>query len=62
LISFAGRIDATIIAEGIEHPAEVDMLTSLGVAHGQGYLLARPGPLPLSAGTDARLHRFSRAV
>lgn len=62
LISFAGRIDATIIAEGIEHPAEVDMLTSLGVAHGQGYLLARPGPLPLPAETDVRVHCFSRAV
>ncbi|MEP6910899.1 MAG: EAL domain-containing protein [Actinomycetota bacterium] len=62
LISFAGMIDATIIAEGIEHLAEVEMLTSLGVRHGQGYLLARPEPLPLPAETDVRAHIFSCAV
>jgi EAL domain-containing protein (putative c-di-GMP-specific phosphodiesterase class I)/DNA-binding NarL/FixJ family response regulator len=44
LISFADRIDATIVAEGIEHPRQVDALTALGVAYGQGYHLGRPGP------------------
>lgn len=58
LISFAERIDATIIAEGIEQFAEVDMLTSLGVGHGQGFLLAPPGPLPLP---KARRLRPARA-
>jgi EAL domain-containing protein (putative c-di-GMP-specific phosphodiesterase class I)/DNA-binding NarL/FixJ family response regulator len=53
LISFARKIDATIVAEGIERPAEVAALQALGVAYGQGFFLARPGPLPLSARRDA---------
>lgn len=47
LISFAEKIDATIVAEGIERPAEVDALAELGVRYGQGFFFARPGPLPL---------------
>jgi EAL domain-containing protein (putative c-di-GMP-specific phosphodiesterase class I)/DNA-binding NarL/FixJ family response regulator len=46
LISFAGRIGATIIAEGIERAEEVEKLTELGVLFGQGFYFARPGPLP----------------
>ena len=47
LISFADKIEATIIAEGIERSAEVDALTALGVDYGQGFFIARPAPLPL---------------
>src|SRR5712691_2010234 len=47
LISFASEIGATIVAEGIETRTELDALRELGVAYGQGYYLARPGPLPL---------------
>ena len=47
LISFAEQIDATIVAEGIERPAEVEKLAELGVRYGQGYFFARPAPLPL---------------
>ena len=47
LISFAEKIDATIVAEGIERHAEVEKLAELGVRYGQGYFFARPGPLPL---------------
>ena len=47
LISFAEKIDATIVAEGIERPAEVDALSDLGVRYGQGYFFARPAALPL---------------
>ena len=47
LISFAERIEATIVAEGIERPAEVEKLAELGVRYGQGYFFARPAPLPL---------------
>jgi EAL domain-containing protein (putative c-di-GMP-specific phosphodiesterase class I) len=47
LISFAEKIDATIVAEGIERPAEVEALADLGVRYGQGYFFARPAPLPL---------------
>lgn len=47
LISFATKIDATIVAEGIERPAQLRALRDLGVTCGQGFLLARPAPLPL---------------
>ena len=47
LISFAEKIDATIVAEGIERPAEVEKLSELGVRYGQGFFFARPAPLPL---------------
>jgi EAL domain-containing protein (putative c-di-GMP-specific phosphodiesterase class I)/AmiR/NasT family two-component response regulator len=46
LISFASEIEATIVAEGIETQEEMDALRNLGVQYGQGYFLARPGPLP----------------
>lgn len=41
---FAGRIDAWVLAEGIERPGELAALADLGVPLGQGYALARPGP------------------
>ncbi|HEV2907088.1 MAG TPA: EAL domain-containing protein, partial [Actinomycetota bacterium] len=46
LISFAFDISAEVVAEGIETQAEVDALRDLGVSYGQGYFLARPGPIP----------------
>ncbi|MCA2217133.1 EAL domain-containing protein [Jidongwangia harbinensis] len=46
LISFAKDTGAILIAEGIETSAEHDTLRSVGVELGQGYLMARPGPLP----------------
>jgi diguanylate cyclase (GGDEF)-like protein len=39
---FARRIGAQVCCEGIETPAELDALASLGVTLGQGYLLGRP--------------------
>ena len=47
LVSFAGQIGATLVAEGVETSGELDTLLRLGVACGQGYHLARPAPLPL---------------
>jgi EAL domain-containing protein (putative c-di-GMP-specific phosphodiesterase class I)/DNA-binding NarL/FixJ family response regulator len=46
LVSFASETDATIIAEGIETPGELDTLRALGVPYGQGFYLARPRLLP----------------
>jgi EAL domain-containing protein (putative c-di-GMP-specific phosphodiesterase class I) len=46
LVDFASDIGAMLIAEGIETEGEYDRLRTLGVRHGQGYFLARPGPLP----------------
>jgi EAL domain-containing protein (putative c-di-GMP-specific phosphodiesterase class I)/DNA-binding NarL/FixJ family response regulator len=54
LISFADKIGATIIAEGVEREPEVMALTDLGVSLAQGFFLARPAPLPLPAGIHSR--------
>ena len=45
--NFAREIGAKIVAEGMEIKAEYETLKELGVQLGQGYYLARPGPLPL---------------
>ena len=42
LITFAHETGCTVLAEGIETPAELDTLRALGVTLGQGYLLGRP--------------------
>ena len=42
--SYAGRLDAAVIAEGIERPQELEAFIRLGVPLGQGWLLGRPGP------------------
>ncbi|HYW07409.1 MAG TPA: EAL domain-containing protein [Longimicrobium sp.] len=47
LLTFADRMGATTIAEGIETAGELDVLIRLGVPCGQGYHLGRPGPLPI---------------
>jgi EAL domain-containing protein (putative c-di-GMP-specific phosphodiesterase class I) len=42
LISFAEKIGATIVAEGIENESALIALRALGVEYGQGYFLGRP--------------------
>ena len=62
LVHFAARAGCEVIAEGIERPAELAMLRELGVTFGQGYLLGRPGPLPIDAGkVDGTSASWSRA-
>ncbi|OJF12222.1 EAL domain-containing protein [Couchioplanes caeruleus] len=46
LVTFAESIGAMLVAEGIETYAEHAQLLELGVRHGQGYYIAKPGPLP----------------
>ncbi len=48
---FAGRIDAWLLAEGLETVAELAAFIRLGVPLGQGWVLARPAPefRPLAA-------------
>jgi len=59
MVGFAGRVNARIVAEGIERVEELDVLRDLGVNYGQGYLLSRPMPLVaaqqhmLGVGTEA---------
>jgi EAL domain-containing protein (putative c-di-GMP-specific phosphodiesterase class I) len=45
LVTFAGRIGAAVVAEGIEVEGEAQVLSALGVGYGQGYLFGRPGPV-----------------
>lgn len=44
-----------IIAEGIETEAELEVVRSLGIRYGQGYLLARPAMVPMAALPPATL-------
>jgi EAL domain-containing protein (putative c-di-GMP-specific phosphodiesterase class I)/FixJ family two-component response regulator len=46
LISFADEMGMAIVAEGIETEAELRTLRELGVRFGQGFFLAKPGPIP----------------
>lgn len=57
LAHFAARTGCDLIAEGIEEPAELEMLRELGVPFGQGYLLGRPEPFPVAV----RQRRATRA-
>lgn len=45
LVGFANEIGATVVAEGIETALELETLRQLQVRMGQGYYLARPGPI-----------------
>lgn len=45
LNAVAGKINAEIIAEGIETSEELSTIQSLGIPYGQGYLLGRAAPL-----------------
>jgi EAL domain-containing protein (putative c-di-GMP-specific phosphodiesterase class I) len=50
LVTFCGKIGATVIAEGIERREELAFLAAAGVAKGQGYLLGKPSPTPFPKG------------
>jgi EAL domain-containing protein (putative c-di-GMP-specific phosphodiesterase class I) len=50
LVTFAGSVDAVLVAEGVEQQAELDTLVDLGVRHMQGYLLCPPCTDPPSTG------------
>ncbi len=45
LNSVAGKLQAEVIAEGIETSEELATLRSLGIPYGQGYLFGRPAPM-----------------
>jgi len=44
LVTYADDLGLSVCAEGVEDPADLEHLVSLGVSHVQGYLLARPAP------------------
>jgi len=58
---FAGRIDAWILAEGVELAAELDALSDLGVPLAQGYLLGRPQADFATLENDLAARLLSRA-
>ncbi|WP_261554637.1 putative bifunctional diguanylate cyclase/phosphodiesterase, partial [Frankia tisae] len=48
MITLAHALGAVVVAEGIEHEGQIAELEELGCELGQGYLFARPAPLPLA--------------
>lgn len=42
MVGFAGKMDATVVAEGVEDPEDLEAVRGLGVHLAQGYLLGRP--------------------
>ena len=59
LHDLADRWGALVIAEGIETPAQLDVVRSLGIGAGQGYLLGRPSDRPSTEPID--LASFSQS-
>ena len=47
LAALGKRIDAELIAEGVETPRELETLRSMGVPWGQGFLFGRPAARPV---------------
>lgn len=44
IVTLARQLDKTVVAEGVEHPRQLDALERLGCHQAQGYLLGRPAP------------------
>ncbi len=60
--SLAGRLDAWLVAEGVERPGEREALQRLGVPLAQGFGLARPGELALPRPVTAASRRVVSGV
>jgi EAL domain-containing protein (putative c-di-GMP-specific phosphodiesterase class I) len=46
ILVMGGALDLSVVAEGIERRSQADLLHAVGCSEGQGYLFARPQPLP----------------
>jgi diguanylate cyclase (GGDEF)-like protein len=53
IIGLGHGLRKTVVAEGVETPAQRQRLRELGCHFGQGYLFARPGPVRMEAGPVA---------
>lgn len=64
LASLAAKVNARVVAEGVETAAELTTLASLGVTLAQGYFLARPSESPPSLNPEALqvLRAFNRTL
>jgi EAL domain-containing protein (putative c-di-GMP-specific phosphodiesterase class I) len=62
--TFGSRIDAWLLAEGIETAEELDVVVGLGVPLAQGYFLGRPGPAfpPMESDAGLRIVAQSRTA
>ena len=62
LRDLADRWGALVVAEGIETPAQLDVVRSLGIGAGQGYLLGRPSRPPADRAARPRGARPERGM
>jgi PAS domain S-box-containing protein len=53
LVSFAAEVGIKVIAEGVEHAAQVETLEALGIRYAQGFLFGRPAHAELLIGRAA---------
>ena len=61
--SYAGRLGAVLVAEGVERPEELEALAKLGTPLAQGWLFERPSPgwTSLAPGQGAAMRELARA-
>jgi EAL domain-containing protein (putative c-di-GMP-specific phosphodiesterase class I) len=62
LVRFARETGCELIAEGIEHANDLHTWSELGAHAAQGFLLGRPGPLPVASSSTAVDTPASRAL
>lgn len=53
LVALGREISSRVIAEHVETPEQLLVLSECGVEYGQGFLLGRPAPVPVSLGPQA---------
>jgi PAS domain S-box-containing protein len=53
MANFGASLGMTVVAEGVETPAELAVLTENHISHAQGYYLARPAAEPASGLSNA---------
>jgi EAL domain-containing protein (putative c-di-GMP-specific phosphodiesterase class I) len=59
--TFASRIDASLLAEGVERFGELDALAGLGIPLAQGYLLGTAGPPWVRLHTEVSMRLATRS-
>ncbi|NML46968.1 EAL domain-containing protein [Ramlibacter sp. G-1-2-2] len=62
LARFADQTGCTVVAEGVETEAELQVLRQLGIDKAQGFLLGRPAPLPVFTAHAAACQGHSSAL
>jgi len=62
LVAFAAQVGAGVVAEGVETQEELSALEDAGVQFAQGFLLARPGPLPANSAGRTGSDLYSNAT